>query len=89
VVIARVHKLVPQEVRKKRFGQINSFEKMLAENETTLLKFYLHIDIDEQKNVYSHGWYRDWVIADTLVETFDGLGMKYPEPAEPLDDVVI
>jgi len=49
VLIVRVHKLVPEEVWKPRYDQINDFEAMLAENGTTILKFYLHIDKDEQK----------------------------------------
>lgn len=49
VLVVRVHKLVPPEVWKKRFDQINQFERILAENGTTILKFYLHIDMDEQK----------------------------------------
>jgi PPK2 family polyphosphate:nucleotide phosphotransferase len=139
VLIVRVHELVPQEIWKKRFDQINDFEQMLAETGTTLLKFYLHIDLEEQKKrlqarldhpdkhwkfrrgdlqerklwpdymqAYedvlnktsteaaawsivpaNHKWYRDWVIASTVVETLDRLGMKYPEPEEGLKDVVI
>ena len=49
VLVVRVHKLVPSDVWKQRFDQINAFEQMLAENGTTILKFYLHIDRDEQK----------------------------------------
>jgi PPK2 family polyphosphate:nucleotide phosphotransferase len=49
VLVVRVHKLVPPEVWKKRFEQINQFERTLAENGTTILKFYLHISLDEQK----------------------------------------
>ncbi len=49
VLVVRVHKLVPSDVWKQRFDQINAFEQMLAENRTTILKFYLHIDRDEQK----------------------------------------
>ncbi len=49
VLVVRVHKLVSPEVWKKRFDQINQFERLLAENGTTILKFYLHIDLDEQK----------------------------------------
>ena len=37
----------------------------------------------------NHKWYRDWVIARTLVEQLDRLGMKYPEPEESLDGIVI
>jgi PPK2 family polyphosphate:nucleotide phosphotransferase len=49
VLVVRVHELVPPEVWKKRFDQINEFERLLAENGTTILKFFLHIDLDEQK----------------------------------------
>lgn len=49
VLVVRVHELVPKGVWNKRFDQINEFEQMLAENGTTILKFYLHIDLDEQK----------------------------------------
>jgi PPK2 family polyphosphate:nucleotide phosphotransferase len=34
----------------KRFQQINAFEKHLAENGTIILKFYLHLSKEEQKN---------------------------------------
>ena len=49
VLVVRVHNIVPAQVWKKRYEQINAFERHLAENGTTLLKFYLHIDMDEQK----------------------------------------
>ena len=49
VLVVRVHNYLPPEVWKKRFDQINEFERTLAENGTTILKFYLHIDLDEQK----------------------------------------
>jgi PPK2 family polyphosphate:nucleotide phosphotransferase len=49
VLIVRVHGLVPEDVWQKRYAQINDFERMLVEEGTTLLKFYLHIDRDEQK----------------------------------------
>ena len=49
VLVVRVHNYVPPEVWKKRFDQINEFEQMLAESGTTILKFYLHINKDEQK----------------------------------------
>ena len=49
VLVVRVHNYVPPEVWSKRFDQINEFERTLAENGTTILKFYLHIDLDEQK----------------------------------------
>lgn len=49
VLVVRVHQLVPKEVWKRRYAQINAFEQMLAEEGTTILKFFLHIDRDEQK----------------------------------------
>lgn len=49
VLIVRVHSLVPEEIWKRRYDQINSFERMLAESGTTIVKFFLHIDKDEQK----------------------------------------
>jgi PPK2 family polyphosphate:nucleotide phosphotransferase len=49
VLVVRVHNVVPKEVWKQRYEQINAFERHLAETGTTILKFYLHIDQDEQK----------------------------------------
>ena len=49
VLVVRVHALVPPEVWKKRYDQINTFERTLADEGTTILKFYLHISADEQK----------------------------------------
>jgi len=49
VLVVRVHKLVPEEVWKRRYDQINNFEKLLAEEGTTILKFYLYISSEEQK----------------------------------------
>jgi PPK2 family polyphosphate:nucleotide phosphotransferase len=139
VLVVRVHKLVPPGVWKKRFDQINQFERILAENGTTILKFYLHIDMDEQKErlqarldesdkrwKFSLGdlderklwpdymqayedvlsktstkyapwfiipanrkWYRDLVISSVVVDTLEGLKMKFPAPEENLDDVVV
>lgn len=49
VLVARVQKLVPPEVWRPRYDQINDFERLLAETGTTILKFFLHISKDEQK----------------------------------------
>ena len=139
VLIVRVHKLVSPDVWKQRFDQINAFEQILAENRTTILKFYLHIDKDEQKKrlqarlndpnkhwkfrkgdleerklwpeymqAYedvlnktstaaapwfivpaNHKWYRDLVISSVLIETLAGLKMKFLEPEENLEGIVI
>ena len=139
VLIVRVHKLVSQEVWSKRYEQINDFENLLVENGTTILKFYLHIDKDEQKErlqarldnpnkhwkfrkgdlqerklwddymqAYedalsktstkaapwyiipaNHKWHRDLVISKILVATLEELNMKFPEPEESLEEVVV
>lgn len=49
VLITRVHGWVSDKVVKRRFDQIKEFEEMLGENGTTVLKFFLHISKDEQK----------------------------------------
>jgi len=48
VLVVRVHKLVDHAVWSKRYDLINDFEKMLVQNGTTILKFYLHISPEEQ-----------------------------------------
>ena len=48
VLVVRVHDLVPKEVWKARYRQINQFERHLSENGVTILKFYLHISKAEQ-----------------------------------------
>jgi PPK2 family polyphosphate:nucleotide phosphotransferase len=48
VLIVRVHGLVKRPVWSERYDLINNFEKMLDENGTRILKFYLHISPDEQ-----------------------------------------
>ena len=48
VLVVRVHKLVPKSVWSKHYEMINDFEKMLYENGTRILKFYLHISPEEQ-----------------------------------------
>jgi PPK2 family polyphosphate:nucleotide phosphotransferase len=49
VLVVRVRNLAPKKVWKARYEQINHFEKLCADNGTTILKFFLHIDRDEQK----------------------------------------
>lgn len=48
VLVVRVHQLVPQEVREKRYDHINAFEKLLADEGTTILKLFLYISKLEQ-----------------------------------------
>ncbi len=139
VLIVRVHELVPPEVWKQRYDQINDFEQMLTDTGTTILKFYLHIDKEEQKkrlqarldnpnkhwkfrsgdlkerNLWdqymqayedvlnktstdaapwyivpaNHKWYRDFVISKILVKKLEELNMKFPEPEENLNNIII
>lgn len=49
VLVVRVKGLVDAAVWSRRYGEINSFEQLLANNGTRILKFYLHISKDEQK----------------------------------------
>jgi PPK2 family polyphosphate:nucleotide phosphotransferase len=49
VLITRVHKWIDDKTAAKRMRQINDFERTLAEEGTTILKFFLHISKSEQK----------------------------------------
>jgi PPK2 family polyphosphate:nucleotide phosphotransferase len=49
VLVVRVHGLVPRSVWKRRYAQINDWERMLVEEGTTIVKFFLLIDRDEQR----------------------------------------
>ena len=49
VLVERVKDLVPKHVWEKRYDHINQFEKLLADDGTTILKFFLHISRAEQK----------------------------------------
>ncbi len=49
VLVERVHDLVPKKVWSGRYEKINEFEKLLADEGTTILKFFLHISKDEQR----------------------------------------
>jgi PPK2 family polyphosphate:nucleotide phosphotransferase len=49
VLVVRVHNLEPEKEWRKHYQQINDFEKLLTDTGTTVLKFFLNIDLDEQK----------------------------------------
>jgi PPK2 family polyphosphate:nucleotide phosphotransferase len=139
VLVVRVHELVSPEVWERRYAHINDFERRLADEGTTLLKFYLHISKEEQRRrlqerldvprkrwkfsradlaerarwddyraayeaVLSrtstpwapwyivpadHNWVRDLIVSRVLVGCLESLDLRYPEPADDLDDVVI
>jgi PPK2 family polyphosphate:nucleotide phosphotransferase len=49
VLVVRVKKLAPVAVWRRRYRQIVDFERLLAETGTTILKFFLHISREEQR----------------------------------------
>ncbi|GLS44154.1 polyphosphate kinase 2 family protein [Methylobacterium brachythecii] len=49
VLVVRVKDLAPEPVWRERYGLINDFERLLTASGTTVLKFFLHISKDEQK----------------------------------------
>lgn len=68
VLVARVHNLVPKSVWKERYDHINAFEKNIADNNTHILKFYLHISKEEQLERFQKRLEdpdRHWKISET------------------------
>lgn len=49
VLIARVNELVSKQVWARRYSQINAWEKRLADAGTVIIKCYLHITPEDQK----------------------------------------
>lgn len=49
VLVVRVDEIVPESVWKPRYEVINHFENHLVSSGTTIVKFFLHISKDEQK----------------------------------------
>ena len=49
VLVVRVHDLVKKSLWKRRYGHINGFEELLAEQGCIVLKFFLHISPEEQE----------------------------------------
>jgi PPK2 family polyphosphate:nucleotide phosphotransferase len=139
VLAARIHKLVPREVWKERYDQINRFEELKTELGISMLKFFLHISKDEQKkrledrlasprknwkfsqadlkerelwddyqDAYEdalskcstkwapwyiipadYKWYRNWMVARTIVEKLESMDPKYPAPQTDLSQIRI
>ena len=139
VLVVRVHDLVPPEVWGRRYDHINAFEKTLADEGTTIVKFFLHISKAEQADrlrarldtphkrwkfskadlaerarwddyvaayeaVLSQTstawapwyvvpadrkWYRNLVISRVLVDVLEGLDMRYPDPEDDLEGIVV
>ena len=49
VLIVRVNDLVPRAVWERRYNQINEFERILAECDTRIVKIFLHVSKEEQR----------------------------------------
>jgi len=85
VLVVRVHELVPENVWSKRYDEINDFEALIAkQNNTTTLKFFLHISKQEQlarfaKRLDDHE--RQWKISDSDYKERDYWG-NYTEAFE-------
>ncbi len=139
VVVVRVKALVPEKQWSKRYRHIREFEGMLADEGTTIVKLFLNISKEEQRErlrarldepnknwKFSKGdledrelwdqyqeayrvaiqetstdyapwyvvpanrkWYRNLVVSNILIQTLETMDLRYPEPEEGLDDIVI
>jgi polyphosphate kinase 2 (PPK2 family) len=49
VLAVRVHDLAPKARWQKRYDHINDFERMLVDEGTTIVKLFLHISKEEQR----------------------------------------
>jgi len=126
ILIQRVHGWITEERVEKRMAAINAFEELLEfDNNTIVLKFYLHLSkeqqelelrerIEEPDKYWKHNdgdwkerkhwdkyrecyhyvlnnssipwhivpvderWYRDLVVAETIVAKLESLNMEYP-----------
>ena len=69
VLISRVHDLVPKAVVAERYESINDFERLLRkQNDTHIVKFFLHISRDEQLRRFSERLddpARNWKISES------------------------
>lgn len=134
VLVVRVNKLEPESQWKAHYRQIKDFERLLVEEGTTILKFFLIISKDEQKKrlleridiprkqwKFSPGdlptralwdqyleayedminltstaqspwfvipandnWYRDLLVAETVMQTLKDLNPEFPEPVKDI-----
>jgi PPK2 family polyphosphate:nucleotide phosphotransferase len=139
VLVVRVNNLVDESVWRSRYDHINNFERLLYDSGTRILKFYLHISKEEQRErfqerlddpekhwKFSRGdlpvrdkwpqymeafeavltrcnteyapwhivpanrkWYRDLVVAQTIVETLEDMDPQFPAAEPGLNKIVI
>ncbi|MFD9889084.1 PPK2 family polyphosphate kinase [Amycolatopsis sp. NPDC059027] len=135
ILVPRVQKLVPAAEWRKRYAEINAFERELADEGTTVVKVFLHISPEEQlkrlkarllrpekrwkfdpadlearaawdayQTAYAdvlrrtstttapwyvvpadRKWYRNWAVAELLIETLTDMAPKFPEPGYDVD----
>ena len=67
VLVVKVHDLVPEDHLVRRYHQLNSFEHFLTDNDTHVLKFFLHISKEEQLRRFKRRLddpKRQWKISD-------------------------
>lgn len=48
ILVPQVHQLISKKKINRRYEYINSFESMLADHDTIIMKFFLHISKEEQ-----------------------------------------
>jgi PPK2 family polyphosphate:nucleotide phosphotransferase len=66
VLIARVRKLVPKDVWSPRYDHINRFEQLLTDSGVVIVKFFLHISRDEQRQRFEerlHDATKQWKLS--------------------------
>jgi PPK2 family polyphosphate:nucleotide phosphotransferase len=134
VLVVRVKKLAAEDTIENRYGEINRFEQQLVRSGTVVLKFFLHISYEEQRqrllerledpdkhwkfsendinersfwddytSAYdavltrcstkvapwyiipaNNKWYRDWAVAQILIETMEEMNPQFPRPKLPV-----
>ena len=68
VLVTRVHKLIKKATWTARYKRIRQFEAGLADNGTTILKFFLHISEEEQLSRFAERLQdptRNWKISES------------------------
>lgn len=49
ILVPTIEGYISPEILEKRYEHINAFERLLKENNTTILKFYLHVSKEKQR----------------------------------------
>ena len=87
IVTVRVKNLAPEAVWQKRYQHVLAFERMLADEGTLILKFFLQIDADEQKKRFEqrlHNPQKQWKICAADLED----RKRFGEIQAAYDDVI-